>query len=108
MNIFDKTSNPCPSALKLRDFTYNFTCNDYWQSSIAQPFSQSKKVQEIWKILTYLKFTDQYMFPPAPDKEDGKAGSTGLFAATDNIREVDVFFILVKLFSTVSSHLVYG
>ena len=48
------------------------------------------------------------MFPPARDKEDGKAGSTGLFAATDNIREVDVFFILMKLFSTVSSHLVYG
>ena len=34
------------------------------------------------------------MFPPAPDKEDGKAGSTGLFAATDNIREVDVFFYI--------------
>ena len=49
------------------------------------------------------------MFPPAPDKEDGKAGSTGLFAATDNIREGWCFlFILVKLFSTVSSHLVYG
>ena len=60
------------------------------------------------KNLNLPKFTDQYMFPPAPDKEDGKAGSTGLFAATDNIREVDVFFILVKLFSTVSSHLVYG